>query len=239
MLMASPYRTPRRPAAVSNARSRARRTPCPWVVRGRPRHAALLPCAVFGLPSGLRLDDLDLPAYDDVASALHRLQLGVDAGELHGALCGYLGAHGSATRSDWIARLEIDADGVDVAADPALDALFRASVAQLADAELGFALLLPPDEAPLAARVDALLGWCRGYLGGFGLGAGAGSGATLSPDAQEALQDIGRIAGFAMSEDDPERDEDAFAEVAEFVRVAALLLHADTARDAGARQRLH
>ena len=182
-------------------------------------------------------DAQDLPSYHAVTTALHSLQLGVDAGELHGSLCGYLAAGGVLRRGDWVSQLQIDADGATVAAEAALDGLFLASSAQLADAELGFALLLPPDEAPVDERVDALLGWCRGFLGGFGLG--VGSTPTLSPDAQEALQDLGRIAGFSAGEDEAERDEEALAEVAEFVRVAALLLHADTARDADARRRLH
>lgn len=179
----------------------------------------------------------DLPSHDAVADALRTLQLGVDAAELHGALCGFLGAGGTLRRDDWIAHLQIEADATAVRGNPALDQLFVASCAQLADADLGFALLLPTDDAPVGERVDALLGWCRGYLGGFGLGIGGTP--TLSPDAQEALQDLGRIAAFSADEDDLERDEEAFAEVAEFVRVAALLLHADTARDADARRRLH
>ena len=183
------------------------------------------------------MDDSELPRYDEVVAALHTLQLGVDAGELHGALCGYLSAHGEADRNDWFARLQIDADAQAVAANPALDRLFHASRAQLADTDLGFSLLLPGDEDPVGERVGALLAWCRGYLGGFGLG--AGSAPALSPDADEALQDIGRIAAFHADEDEVERDEEAFAEVAEFVRVAALLLHADTARNTDSRQRLH
>lgn len=183
------------------------------------------------------MDELELPRYDEVAAALRALQLGVDPGELHGALCGYLGAHGELDRGDWFARLQIEADAQAVAADPVLDRLLRASRAQLAATDLGFSLLLPGDEDPVGERVEALLAWCRGYLGGFGLG--AGNAPTLSPDADEALQDIGRIAAFNAEEDELERDEEAFAEVAEFVRVAALLLHADSARNAEARRRLH
>ena len=173
------------------------------------------------------MDDPDLPRHDDVAAALRSLQLGVDAAELHGALCGFLSAHGHTTRETWITQLEIDADANAVAANPVLDQLFHASRTQLADTDLGFALLLPADDTPIAERVDALLGWCRGYLGGFGLGS---SGATaLSEDAEEALQDIGRIAMFTVADDEAERDEEALAEISEFVRVAALLLHADGA----------
>jgi uncharacterized protein YgfB (UPF0149 family) len=74
-------------------------------------------------------------------------------------------------------------------------------------------------------RAEALLGWCRGFLGGFGLSAGAEP--ALSPEAAEALEDLAKIAASRLSYDDPEGDEAALTEVAEFVRVAALLLHGD------------
>lgn len=208
-----------------------------WPARADRGTMRLLDFACLVPLPGVCLDDLQLPAYDAVTAALHALRVGVDAGELHGALCGYLAAHGDVARDDWMQRLAIDADADTVAADPVLDRLFRTTRAQFADSDLGFALLLPSDDTPVSARIDALLGWCRGYLGGFGLG--AGNAPTLSPDAQEALQDLGRIAGFAVAEDEVERDEDALAEIAEFVRVAVLLLHADVARDADARRRLH
>ncbi len=173
--------------------------------------------------------DDNLPYYSEVAAELTRLQLGIDAGELHGALCGFISGGGRPQSNDWLQRLALEG-GVDgaPAADSALEQLFAASRAQLDDDELGFDLLLPDDERPLAERADALLAWCRGFLGGFGLA--SGEHPPLSPDAAEALDDLGRIAGSALSYEDPDADEESLAEVAEFVRVAALLLHGDCNR---------
>ena len=102
---------------------------------------------------------------------------------------------------------------------------------------LGFALLLPDEDSAVAERADALLGWCRGFLGGFGLSAGAEP--PLSPEASEALDDMSKIAASRLSYDDPEGDEAALVEVAEFVRVAALLLYGDCVGLPQARRRLH
>lgn len=179
----------------------------------------------------------DLPPLDEVNDELAQLRLGVDAAELHGALCGFLSGGGQAARQDWLTPLALEAHGVQPAPDGALDRLFRASQAQLADADMGFALLLPEEERGVDERAEALLAWCRGFLGGFGLAAGAEP--PLTPDAREALEDLARIASSRLSYDDPEGDEVALTEVAEFVRVAALLLHGDCVGTAQARGRLH
>ena len=182
------------------------------------------------------MDAPDLPRHEDVASELDRLHAGVGAAELHGSLCGFVSGGGAAGREDWLLRLALEADGTP-APQGALDQLFVASQAQLGDPDLGFGLLLPDEDAPLVERAEALLSWCRGFLGGFGLGAGGEP--PLSAEAREALEDLGKIAASRLSYDDPEGDEAALLEVSEFVRVAALLLHSDCTRVPRAPRRLH
>jgi uncharacterized protein YgfB (UPF0149 family) len=169
---------------------------------------------------------IDLPDYAEASAELARMQLGVEASELHGSLCGYLSGGGEAPgRNDWLARVMSDPELGPVPRESALDRLFIATEALLESAEFGFDLLLPDEEAPIGERGEALLGWCRGFLGGFGLS--AGSNPPLSEDSADALRDLARMAGSELSYEDPEGDEEALAEVAEFVRVAALLLHGD------------
>ena len=171
----------------------------------------------------------ELPYFSEVAADLARLRLGVDAGELHGALCGFVAGGGRPRGDDWLQRLALEG-AADSAPPPdsALARLFAASCAQFDDDDLGFELLLPDEQRPLAERADALLAWCRGFLGGFGLATGAHP--PLSPEGAEALDDLGRIAGSALSYEDPDNDEESLAEVSEFVRVAALLLHGECNR---------
>ena len=124
-------------------------------------------------------------------------------------------------------------------AGSALDRLRLATAAQLEDRDFAFALLLPEDGQPLSLRSAALFDWCRGFLGGFGLA--AGQRPSLSEEGQEALADLARLAA-AQPEDDGEDDageEDALAEIEEFVRVAALLLHGDGALGPRHRNRLN
>ncbi|HEY9143467.1 MAG TPA: UPF0149 family protein, partial [Arenimonas sp.] len=49
----------------------------------------------------------------------------------------------------------------------------------------------------------------------------------LSEESEEALADMARIAASDLSYEEPEADAEALEEVAEFIRVAALLLHSD------------
>lgn len=168
----------------------------------------------------------DLPPHRDVARQIDAMALGVDASELHGALCGYLCGGGEAGRGDWLERLALESDTAQAPAeDSALDRLFLASRAQLADPDFGFALLLPDHEREVEPRAEGLLAWCRGFLGGFGLAAGPKP--PLSPEAGEALEDLARLAQSRPSYEESDADETALTEIAEFVRVAALLLHGD------------
>jgi uncharacterized protein YgfB (UPF0149 family) len=166
----------------------------------------------------------ELPSHEEVAGEIAELRLGTDASELHGSLCGLLSAGAEVRRDDWWLRLALE-PALAPRSEGALDQLFLASQVQLTDPDLGFSLLLPEEDSPLAERAEGLLAWCRGFLGGFGLGAVAN--AALSPEAGEALDDLSKIAASRLSYDDPEGDEAALIEVAEFVRVAALLLHGD------------
>lgn len=167
-----------------------------------------------------------LPALPEVAEACRSLQLGVDASELHGALSGWLAGGGDPAR-DWLRRVLVD-DTLPVPdeTDP-LQQLRIATAAQLEDRDFGFDLLLPAAEASLQERSGALFDWCRGFIGAFGLAAGATP--PLSDEGSEALADLAQLAAATAEPDGDEEDEAAYAEIEEFVRVAALLLHGDCA----------
>jgi uncharacterized protein YgfB (UPF0149 family) len=183
----------------------------------------------------------DLPDNAAVADALHATGLAIDPSELHGSLCGYVSGGGDGDADDWLQRLQLDADVApssdEALAGSVLDQLRTATLAQFAAQDFGFELLLPTDDAPLAERANALIDWCRGFLGGFGLAAPPAD--ALSGESAEALEDIGRIAASDLAYDGSEADEDALAEIVEFVRVAALLLHGDCVQGAHRKRQLH
>ncbi|MGH8172937.1 MAG: UPF0149 family protein [Rhodanobacteraceae bacterium] len=175
----------------------------------------------------------------ELERALQTLGLGMGASDLHGSLTGYLCGGGSAGVEEWPVALSLEGDaGVPLDSEP-LRRLFRDCRAQLDDPDLGFEPLLPAPDAPVERRAEALVEWCRGFLGGIGL-SGSMSTAGMSSDANEVLADIGRIAQTDFAYDDAEEDESALTEVLEFVRVGVLMLHTELMRPrARARHSLH
>ena len=180
------------------------------------------------------MSETDLPSWADVAAAADQLQLASTPAELHGALCGWLAAGGEDSRS-WPALVLADPSLPAPAAGDALDRLRSVSVAQLADVDFGFELLLPGEE-DVVERAGAMFAWCRAFLGGFGLAVGE---KKLSEEGEEALGDIANLAAARIDDVDPEGDEESLTEIEEYLRMAVLLLHADCTLGPRHRQRLH
>ena len=179
----------------------------------------------------------ELPPFNAVASQAASLGLAATPAELHGGLCGWL-AGGGVDRTDWLAAVLADAALPAPEDGSALAALRAVTVAQLEDRDFGFDLLLADPGAALADRTGALFDWCRGFLGGFGLA--TGTRPSLSDEGQEALEDLARLAAARSEEFEAgEEDEDALAEIEEFVRVAVLLLHGDCVMAARHRKTLN
>lgn len=179
--------------------------------------------------------------HDDIDALVMRLRLGTDASELHGSLCGYLAGGGIVRGSSLLSALQLDGE----ASAPSdhdqavLDQLAHQSESELADSELGFEPILPEDDRPLTERAEAMVDWCRGFLGGFGL-AGAAAHTKLSDEAQEILRDLGMVAASSFDFGNESEDEDALIEVHEFVRMAALLLFTEcNTRDASSGGTVH
>lgn len=183
----------------------------------------------------------ELVGHDDIDALIMRLRLGTEASELHGSLCGYLAGGGSLRGTSVLGALQLDGEATDPSPDDQalLQRLARQCETELADPELGFEPSLPADDRPLTERADAMVDWCRGFLGGFGL-AGTAAHAQLSEEAQEILRDLGTVAASSFDFGNEAEDEDALIEVQEFVRVAAMLLHTEcTARDPSTSGTLH
>jgi uncharacterized protein YgfB (UPF0149 family) len=183
----------------------------------------------------------ELVGHDDIDALIMRLRLGTEASELHGSLCGYLAGGGSLRGTSVLGPLQLDGEATDPAPDDQalLQRLARQCETELSDPELGFEPLLPADDRPLPERAEAMVDWCRGFLGGFGL-AGTSAHAQLSEEAQEILRDLGTVAASSFDFGNETEDEDALIEVQEFVRVAAMLLHTEcTAHDPSASGTLH
>jgi uncharacterized protein YgfB (UPF0149 family) len=169
----------------------------------------------------------------DFERSLALSQGNLDAAELaetHGVACGLLVRQGDANLDNYLgllALLEIIPEP-----GPALTSIFEellnATRDQLADDAFRLDLWLPEDEESLEDRTQALAQWCNGFLASMGAGDDPRID-TLSGEAAEALADIQEIAlaelGGEQGDDEvSEEEETAYAEIVEYVRIAALIL---------------
>ncbi len=105
----------------------------------------------------------------------------------------------------------------------AVQALRLQVLRALNDPGLGFALPLPDDGEDLSERSRALGEWVEGFLGGLGQTRRLG-GLKPSPEATEILRDFAEIARIEAEVRGDEDDEQAFAELCEYVRMGVMLL---------------
>jgi len=149
--------------------------------------------------------------------------------ECHGVACGLLCRLGDASLDAFIGLLDmlelVDEPGVGLKI--ALEELLDASREQLADEDMGLSLWLPNDDETLEERTMALAQWCNGFLAGIGRG-GDDTLEAMSDDANEALKDLQQIATADVTDtDESEEDENAFAEIVEYIRVVILMVRED------------
>lgn len=190
------------------------------------------------------------PNLEELGAALQRLQAGCSASELHGVVSGLLAGGARLNRQALVKALEAHAE-----ADQAFDAqligwiwqLQLQTLEDLAASELVFAPLLPDDDEELTARVAALSDWCQGFLVGFGTAVRPNDTRLHDESVRETLQDVVHIANVDVTaKDNDEADESAYAELYEFIRMAAIHLFEELAPteehrqpDAPDPQRLH
>jgi len=166
-----------------------------------------------------------LPPHDDIDLALEDLGAALGASEVHGLLTG-LACSGkrlpaAALRSLLDTELDIEVDEATFRDLRQLDAVLRQ---QLDDDELGFELLLPDDDHPLAARVQGMAQWCVGFLAGFGNGTGGRSERDFPEDVRDLLASISEFTRAEADGDEGDDAEREFAELVEFLRIAALTI---------------
>jgi uncharacterized protein YgfB (UPF0149 family) len=161
--------------------------------------------------------------YEQIQQVLMQAHSLTDAAEAHGTLAGCLCSTVAYRFEDWM--LEILPDGAaNSGATGVLLELFRSTSADLGEAQMQFAPLLPDDEEPIEARASALGAWCQGFL--YGLGTSSlGDAAQLQGDVGEVVRDLTQITQVAAdSAESLESNEGAYAELVEFVRAGVQLL---------------
>lgn len=162
--------------------------------------------------------------FDDLQRVLVQAHALTDAAEAHGTLVGAL-CTAEYSLGDWLGQILPDGRA-EVAVAAHLRAIFESTCGSLGEGTLSFAPLLPADDAPISDRTAALGEWCQGFL--YGLGSGAlPEGSALQGDAAEVVRDFTEITHVDVDPDeDEERNEQAYAELVEFVRVGVQLVYA-------------
>ncbi|HEU0276827.1 MAG TPA: UPF0149 family protein [Rhodanobacteraceae bacterium] len=160
-----------------------------------------------------------MSTWQDWKAALTQARLGISPAELQGSLTGYLCGGWGGGGAELLAALELEGDSAGALA-ARVEQAARAIMASLRAGE-PIALVLPA--TPLEARANALVEWCRGFLGGLGLtglvGAGPQAGATA-----DLLHTLAHIAAAPVV-CGPD-DHAALAEVLAFVQTGVARLHA-------------
>lgn len=173
--------------------------------------------------------------HDALDAALRRCGSSWDAAQVHGLLSGRLAVVGAADCSTWLDQV---LEGVPKTRQHSaecralLNALCETTQRRLAARLSEFAPLLPDDSESTAVRAAGLAHWCEGFL--HGLVSTHHSAALKARLAAEPLADIIKdmlqiTRASAEDEGDEDSNEEAYAEIVEYLRVAAQLAYEELA----------
>lgn len=172
--------------------------------------------------------------HGELDDALRRCGSSWNAGQTHGLLCSRLSVAGGDGAQRWFEHVlsETDPDNAHRAeCETMLDSLCASTWRQLVERQSEFELLLPDDDDSTASRAEAMGQWCEGFL--HGLVSEKHSEALKERLAADPLADIIRdmlqITRAMASDDDAEDEEGAYAELVEYLRVAAQLTYEELA----------
>ncbi len=169
--------------------------------------------------------------FDELDEALRRCGASWDAAQAHGLLTGRLAVVGVPAGPDWLLQVLEGTDETNALRTECqvkLDALYQATFWQLTERLSEFEPLLPDDDASAVVRAQAMAHWCEGFL--HGLVSEKHAQALKERLAAEPLSDIIRdmlqITRAAVDDEvDEETNEAAYAELVEYIRVAAQLAY--------------
>lgn len=166
-----------------------------------------------------------LPSFEKISQALEEAKLFTNAAETHGILSGFVCGGIALDGNSWQALFN-DVVNESMALPKSVKQLtadiYADVVKQCTDDGLGFNLLLPEDDKPLDERAEAMAQWAQGFLVGFGMVQQALNHAP--EDIQEVIRDIRDISQLSLDfEQEDEDSEIAFAEIVEYLRVAAMI----------------
>ena len=173
--------------------------------------------------------------FDELDDALRRCGASWDAAQTHGLLTGRLAVAGVPAGPDWLLQVldgTDDNNALQQECRKKLDTLYQGTYWQLSERLSEFSPLLPDDAEDAELRTRAMAHWCEGFL--HGLVSARHEQALKERLAAEPLADIIgdmlQITRAAVGEEsDAEANEAAYAEIVEYMRVAAQLTYEELA----------
>ena len=148
----------------------------------------------------------------------------IHAAELHGVLTGLVCAGYQFESTDYLGMINDmfnNGEGLPTKLKQLVKALFADIWQNLLDDSYVFQQLLPDDDDSLVERSHALGAWVQGFNLGFGLQ--QKDNAVTSEEVKEVLTDFGEIANLSDEIEEDEDTEQAYFEIAEYVRISAIL----------------
>jgi len=148
----------------------------------------------------------------------------IHAAELHGVLSGLICAGFPFESNDYLSMINDlfnNGEGLPATVKSLVKSLFSDVWTKLLDESYSFQLLLPDDDDSIVERGHALSVWVQGFNLGYGLQ--QKDNAVVSDDVKEVLADFAEIANLSDEMEEDEDTEQAYFEIAEYVRISALL----------------
>lgn len=176
--------------------------------------------------------------YERMERQLAAADIGSSGAEVQGILCGLICVGRDDAEARWFAELIDEARVGDLLVREcagSLKILHDETRQAIIGPGLGFTPFLPDDAQALTLRASAITDWCQGFLYGVGV-AELPSGHLFSEETQDALNTLTEITRMDVAHlPGAEEDEEALMEITEFIRVAAMLVHAERMADASER----
>jgi yecA family protein len=171
----------------------------------------------------------------ELDEALRRSGSSWNAGQAHGLLCSRLSVAGAVGAEQWFELVLADTspqNALRAECEEMLETLCAITWRQLVERRSEFELLLPDDQEATGVRAEAMAQWCEGFL--HGLVSEKHNDALKERLAAEPLADIIKdmlqITRATADEDEGGEDEEnAWAELVEYLRVATQLTYEELA----------
>lgn len=162
--------------------------------------------------------------FSSVQAILTSESIEAHASEIHGVLTGLISAGFEYENTDYLAMINDmlnNSEGLTSPIKSIVKEIFSDIWKNILDDSYSFQLMLPDDDDSIVERGHALGAWVQGFNLGFGLQ--QKKNAALSEDVKEVLVDFVEIANLSDEMEEDEDTERSFFEIAEYVRISALL----------------